>query len=152
MGKPAFIATEELGKLVKWIRVAGYDCIYYRGKNESDIIIHALRDNRILLTRNSRLLKHKGIKIIIIKNDHIEDQIRQVTAEGAASFGPGEIFKRCVACNNTLETIDKRLIVDKVPEYVYKTHDEFKYCARCGKIFWRGTHWKNVEKMVAKLI
>lgn len=147
----SFIATKELGKLAKWLRVLGYDCVYYNDTKESNLIIQALRDRRILLTRTARLTSYKGIRAIVINDDHVENQVEQVIRELGLPLDEEKLFQRCVECNSMLSRAEKDDIKEKVPEYVFDTQEEFKECVKCGKIFWKGTHWDNVEKKFKEL-
>jgi uncharacterized protein with PIN domain len=151
MEEISFITTEELGKLAKWLRVLGYDCEYYPGKKESGLIIKALRDKRVLLTRTERLKKFTGIKTVVIKHDHVEDQIEQVIKELGLPLDKEKVLERCVECNVPLSNVEKNDIKEKVPEHVYNTQETFKECPGCGKVFWRGTHWDNVDKKVEEM-
>ncbi|UCC96210.1 MAG: hypothetical protein JSW40_01105, partial [Candidatus Omnitrophota bacterium] len=38
-----------------------------------------------------------------------------------------------------------------IPPYVYKTQDFFMRCLSCHKIYWQGTHWGNVKKVIRSL-
>ena len=146
-----FILSRELGRLCKWLRILGYDAVYFRGENKGRLFIEALRDSRILLTRNSRLPKRKGIKIVNVKSDMLKDQINQLFKD--LKIRPQEelMFSRCIVCNSALQEIAKGKVKDKVPEYVFDTQDDFVTCAVCGRIYWKGTHWGNVQSVLHKI-
>jgi uncharacterized protein with PIN domain len=141
-----FIVTRELGKLAKWLRILGYDSVYHDKKETSSLIIRALREERILLTRSPALEKYKGIRVVIVGHDLVEDQLEQVARELGLPVDDKEMFRRCVECNTLLELRAKEDVRDKVPEYVFNTQECFKICPRCGKIFWKGTHWDMVKE------
>lgn len=141
MRKDKFIITRELGKLAKWLRILGYDSVYCRDKDVAGIVIRALREKRVLLTRSAEFTKYKGIRTVVIKHDLADEQLEQVTEELGLVFTEGAIFHICVECNTPLEDIEKEKVQERVPEYVYKTQEEFKRCPKCDKIFWKGTHW-----------
>jgi uncharacterized protein with PIN domain len=141
-----FIVTQELGKLAKWLRILGYDCVYYKKKEVPDLIIQTLRDKRILLARSSALEKYKGIREVIIKSDHVEEQVEQVIREVGLVLDEEKLFQRCVECNSPLEDLPKEKAKEKVPDYVFQTQEQFKRCPKCDKIFWKGTHWDMVGK------
>ncbi|MFQ5951869.1 MAG: Mut7-C RNAse domain-containing protein [Candidatus Omnitrophota bacterium] len=150
MQETKFIVTQELGKLAKWLRILGYDCVYYDGKEVPDLIIQTIRDKRILLTRSSALTKYKGINVIVINSDHVEEQVEQVIKELGLKLEDEKLFRRCVECNFELEDMPKAKAEGKVPEYVFQTQEAFKRCPRCDKIFWKGTHWDMVGKWLEK--
>ncbi|MEA3489594.1 MAG: Mut7-C RNAse domain-containing protein [Candidatus Omnitrophota bacterium] len=145
-----FVVTKELGKLAKWLRILGYDTVYYSRKNLADLVILALREKRILITRSAALTKYKGIRVVLIKHDRLERQIDQAAREMALSLDEEEMFTRCVECNALLEDCGKDDIKGKVPEYVFETQENFKRCPECAKIFWKGTHWDMVKDWLEK--
>lgn len=141
-----FILTQELGRLAKWLRILGYDCVYFKQVSLSSLLIQALRDNRIILTRNLRLVdKARGCKVIEIKADKVSEQLKQVLGELQIKPDSEKMFSRCILCNEELVNIDKEKIKDKVPEYVFNTQEEFFTCPSCQRIYWPGTHWGNVQ-------
>ena len=150
MEEKKFIVTQELGKLAKWLRILGYDCVYYDKKEVADLIINALRDHRILLARSPALEKYKGIQKVIVKSDHVEEQVEQLIGELGIAIDEDMLFRRCVECNCLLEDLPKEKTKEKVPDYVFETQEVFKKCPQCNKIFWKGTHWDMVGKWLEK--
>jgi uncharacterized protein with PIN domain len=146
-----FILTKELGRLVKWLRILGFDTEYFRQDNSSSLIIQALRDNRTIITRNHRLPQARGIQIILIKEERIKEQIQELLRELKIKPDSGLMFSRCILCNVELVDIRKEKIKDKVPEYVYKTQGNFITCPKCQRIYWQGTHWGNVKKTLEEI-
>ena len=53
-----------LGRLAKWLRLLGYDTLYYPRIENREILRIARADNRILLTRDTRLVKIRGLQNI----------------------------------------------------------------------------------------
>jgi len=146
-----FIVTKELGRLAKWLRILGFDTIYFMEENRSSLIICALREDRIILTRNKRFPSSKGIKSLYIKSDLLREQISQVIEGLKLSLNADSMFCRCIICNEILNEIPKDKIKDRVPEYVFKTQEDFFTCSNCQRIYWQGTHWGNVKEIVRKL-
>lgn len=147
-----FLVTKELGKLCKWLRILGYDTKYIEVENQSSIIINALREDRILLTRKSNIGKHFGIKILFIKFDNLENKLKQVINTFSLQLKDEKLFSRCIECNKRLELVPgKEKIRDKVPRYVYKKHQKFMECSQCGKVYWKGSHWESVKGIIEKL-
>jgi uncharacterized protein with PIN domain len=63
----------------------------------------------------------------------------------------GRMFTRCILCNEELADIEKEKVKGKVPEYVFKTQEEFITCPKCNRIYWQGTHWGNVQKTLDEI-
>lgn len=150
MPEKKFIATKELGKLAKWLRILGYDCDYYRKDEVAGAVIEAIREERILLTRKGDYKKYKGIKTLLVSTDHAEEQIEEVFTSLGLEVKEEELFTRCIDCNESLEGVAKGKVKEEVPEYVYKTQKFFKRCPKCDKIFWKGSHWDLVKEWLEK--
>ncbi|MBI4759036.1 MAG: Mut7-C RNAse domain-containing protein [Chloroflexi bacterium] len=141
-----FLADQMLGRLAKWLRILGYDTLYSNAWSDAEIARLARAEDRVLLTRDTRLLARKGLKGLYVSSEDLVEQIGQLAREGYLDSRPP--FTRCLRCNVSLEQVDKPQVLGQVPPYVYETQDEFRRCPQCGRLFWRGTHW---QKMVEKV-
>jgi len=146
-----FILSKELGRLVKWLRILGFDTVYFNQDNLSSLIIQALRDERIILTRNQRLPQKGGLEIILIKAEKIKEQVAEILRILKIKPDPKMMFSRCILCNVELTQIAKEKIKDQIPEYVFKTQEDFIACPECGRIYWQGTHWGNVTRIIEEI-
>jgi len=146
-----FILSKELGRLAKWLRILGFDSEYFHQDNLSSLLIQALRDERIILTRNQRLARPTGVKSVLIKAEKIKEQIAEILKELHIRLDSAIMFSRCIICNEELVDIEKEKIKDKVPEYVFKTQSNFITCPKCQRIYWQGTHWGNVKQVIKEI-
>ncbi|MDP3143345.1 MAG: Mut7-C RNAse domain-containing protein [Candidatus Omnitrophota bacterium] len=146
-----FILTRELGRLVKWLRILGFDTVYFTAKNISSLVITALREDRIILTRNLRLNPAVGTKMLKVKDDFVVKQLKQIIQDVDLKLAEKQLFTRCIICNSELKSIAKEKVENKVPEYVFKTQEEFSWCPACDKIYWSGTHWGNVKDTLREI-
>ena len=112
------------------------------------MIIQALRDERIILTRNLRLLRPSAIKVVLIQEEKIKQQLNEVFKKLNIKPGAKMMFSRCIICNEELVDIEKEKIKDRVPEYVFKTQEDFVTCPQCKRIYWQGTHWGNAREIL----
>ena len=102
-----FVADEMLGRLAKWLRVCGYDTAYFRHVRDSEILRLAVVEKRGLLTRDTLLIRRRGIKnFLFISCDQLFEQIKQVVRELKIPY-PAEPFSRCIMCNDVLEPYTK---------------------------------------------
>lgn len=143
-----FLLTRELGRLATWLRILGFDTAYFNQNNPSSLIIQALREDRIILTRNQRLPKAGGIRIVLIKAQKVQAQLKETLDVLQLKPEKKLMFSRCCLCNLELVEIDKEKVKDKVPEYVFKTQDNFTTCPQCKRIYWQGTHWGNASQIL----
>ncbi len=147
-----FIVTGELGRLAKWLRIFGFDTAYVAGLvTPGSLIIQALRDERIILTRNHRLSRSSGARIILLESGSIKEQMQEVLQKLHLDLSPESMFIRCTVCNETLERSDKGSVKALVPEYVFKTQEDFFSCPKCRRVYWQGTHWGNIQETLKEI-
>jgi hypothetical protein len=146
-----FVADEMLGKLAKWLRTLGYDTMYYRDGADSGLVQLALAENRIILTRDIRLVERKLARnCILIKSDNIWEQFEQIVRELDLDT-KSRLFTRCLICNKELKLVEKEYVRDLVPPFVYQTQNEFCKCPECGRIYWPGTHKDSMLELLNNL-
>jgi uncharacterized protein len=143
-----FIADIMVGKLARYLRMAGYDVLYKNDVGDDEIIRVACKTNRIVLTRDSLMLARKEfkngtLKYVYIKDDSLKNQLKQISAELRLSLKPNLI--RCIECNHRLIKVKKEEIKNRIPPYVFRTQENFLYCKHCDKYYWRGTHYRNIK-------
>ncbi len=146
-----FIVTRELGRLAKWLRILGFDTVYVTQINSGSLIIQALRDDRIILTRNHRLPKSAGARIILLESERIKEQLQEVLHKLHLNPQPETMFIRCTICNEVLKRVDKGSVKTQVPEYVFSTQEDFFSCPKCSRVYWQGTHWGNVKATLREI-
>lgn len=149
-----FIADIMLGRLAKYLRMTGKDVIYKNNLDDVDILKIAKIENRIILTRDSIMLKRREcvkntVKSLLIKDDNFIDQLKQVSSELGLDLNPDLI--RCIECNMLLKDVKKEKLKGLVPPYVFKTHSLFLFCPGCNKYYWRGTHYINIATVFKKI-
>ncbi len=151
-----FIVDNNVGKLAKWLRIMGYDTLFFDGRNDSHLIATALADGRVILTRDTQIMKRRVVtsgqlKAILITSDEPELQMPQVieTLNLDCQFRP---FAICLECNQPLLERSKQQVKDLVPPYVFQTQSQYMECPACHRIYWRGTHWEAMTGKLKKLV
>ncbi|MEW5801920.1 MAG: Mut7-C RNAse domain-containing protein [bacterium] len=162
-----FIADCMLGKLSRWLRICGFDTLYFRQVSDPDLLERAKRENRILLTRDRALFdlsRKRSLRAILIAHDLYEEQLKQVFQEADVADIKDQIFQeaniddhpsalgRCLDCNTVLQKADKAQIETRVPAYIFDTEQEFYVCPACRKVYWRGTHWVEMRRSLKRLL
>ena len=153
--KSIFIVDAMLGKLAKKLRLLGYDSLYSSSMEDDEIIRLAKNENRILITKDVPLTqkaeKQQIRTIQITKSDEI-DQFLQINEK--ANLGKCIVSgsnSRCPVCNGELEYTEKKDVSEKVPAGVLENMNDFWTCKKCKKVYWEGTHIKNLQKFTAEL-
>lgn len=148
-----FIADEMLGRLAKWLRMLGYDTIYKTPTSDSSLVNQAFREQRIILTRDTRLIERKYIpRYILIKSDDYNEQLKQIIKDLNLQPNPNLFFSRCILCNTEIESISKDLVQKKVPLYIYETQKSFLHCPKCDKVYWAGTHVEMAKERLKEIL
>ena len=145
---PCFLADRMVGKLARWLRLLGYDTTYLPQLSPEGVMREARRQGRIILTRDSRILRRKDAPpLVFLKGDHFREQLKQIVGE--LRLDPVEqLLTRCSECNVRLQPMTKAEARDRVPEYVWQTQEEFRHCPVCHRIYWGATH---KERMLDEL-
>ncbi|MCX6353352.1 MAG: Mut7-C RNAse domain-containing protein [Candidatus Aureabacteria bacterium] len=148
--RPVFIADHMLGKLARWLRIVGYDTVFSPRFSDADIARVALREKRIVLTRDRGLVARAAVtRCIFIRSQEHGDQLRQVFEVLNLTPDAGRIFSICPVCNRSVTAVEKESVRGAVPEYVFETKENFSKCPECGRVFWRGTHH---QRTIAKFM
>ena len=135
-----------LGRLAKWLRLMGYDAAYEKDADDHHLARRARSEGRILLTRDHALAQRRGLRTLLIDSQELEEQIAQV--KEALGPPPDAALSRCSLCNTPLQSVPPEEIADQVPPYILRTHDTFRRCSECGKIYWAGSHIKHMQEQV----
>ncbi|HEY4282665.1 MAG TPA: Mut7-C RNAse domain-containing protein [Chthoniobacterales bacterium] len=143
-----FVGDGHLGKLARNLRLLGFDVAYDPELDDRQLLHIMQSDKRALLTRDRRLLMHS----VVIDGycPRSSDPLEQ-TGEVIRRFhlaGQLRPFTRCLQCNAPLKAVDKEKILDQLEPLTRIYYNEFRCCTGCGKIFWRGSHFKKLEALL----
>ncbi len=144
-----FIADCMLGRLAKWMRYIGYDVLYFRNIEDRELVRIARAEGRVLLTRDRGIPNKFRVEHYLLKHEDIDSQIKEILEK----FPPSEkLNSRCLECNIPIQEVqNKEQIQHRVPEYVLLHHKQLWCCPQCGKVFWRGTHYRNMEEKLSQI-
>ena len=144
-----FITDSNLGKLVKWLRILGYDTTYYTGDVDRIFLRKAEREGRVVLTRKRDMAERQySGQMVIIQHERVENQLRELINKLSLEPEPEQTLKICIRCNEELRQVSREEAAGLVPDYIFRIHKEFRMCPRCGGIFWPGTHKANVDEFL----
>jgi uncharacterized protein with PIN domain len=143
-----FIADAHLGGLAHLLRMAGFDTLYRNDYTDREIAQIAVREGRIVLTRDRDLLKQRvithGCYIHAIKPpQQFSELVKRLDL--ARSMRP---FSRCLRCNVPLHHVAKKKVLEKLPPSVRINQTRFTICAVCRSVFWKGSHWKRMRDLL----
>lgn len=146
-----FIVDCMLGKLAKWLKILGFDTLYFSRIEDSDFLAMAKKEERVLLTRDTGMIeKSRDIKSLFIESEDWKDQVRQVL-DTFALWGDVHPNSRCIECNVELKSLTRKKAKNLVAPFVYEHARSFALCSRCGRVFWQGTHYQDMEYKIEEL-
>jgi uncharacterized protein with PIN domain len=138
-----FVVDGMLGSLARWLRLLGYDTDYVNQRDDAELVRIARAENRVLLTRDRELAARRGVQALLVESQVLDEQLAQVKM--AFPLTPGIASARCSVCNTHLVSVTREEVADQVPAYVLRRHHHFLHCPGCGRIYWRGSHWRNMQ-------
>lgn len=154
-----FIIDGMLGKLARWLRLAGHDVIYIKElgvgieKEDAALVEKAKLEGRILLTSDVELngrARRAGVKSFLVSGNDVVSQLVEISKLGGQKVEIDLENSRCPVCNGPLRTAEPREVEGSVPAAVAKSHRQFWVCSDCGKAYWRGGHWKNIIELASR--
>ncbi|MFQ3620375.1 MAG: Mut7-C RNAse domain-containing protein [Spirochaetales bacterium] len=145
---PAFILDVHLGKLARYLRLLGFDVAYANCWDDPYIVDLAQKENRIILTRDRGLLQRKAaVSGYLVQN--LSPQAQLVEIVSYFHLRPYiQPFSLCPLCGTPIEQVPKESVAALVPEIVSQRYRRFLRCPSCGKIYWRGDHFRNISELV----
>ncbi len=149
--EPMFILDVHLGRLAGYLRMLGFDAVYRNRADDAELARDAGGEKRILLTRDRGLLKHSAVTHgYWLRETDSRRQAAEVVRrfDLARSLRP---FTRCMACNQVLQLVSKAEVLDRIPPRAASSHQEFRECPGCHRVYWQGTHYQRMQRWINEL-
>ena len=154
--EPKFITDVNVGKLGKYLRLMGYDTVFFDEQDDGLMVKAAIAQGRIILTKDSEFMKRRAIttgrvRAVLVCSDRPDQQLTAVldTLKLDKGYKP---FTRCLECNSLLVNKSKQEVEGLVPPRVWAKHDNYMQCPYCGRIYWKGTHWQAMSGKLSSLV
>jgi uncharacterized protein len=152
MREPKFVLDVHLGKLAVCLRMLGFDALYSNCSSDRELVRTSSAEHRILLTRDRGLLKCSAVTHGYLVRQ--TDSRRQI-AEIVARFDLTRLvrpFTRCMVCNGSLAQVSKDQVQCALPPRARACFEEFQQCAKCGRTYWKGSHYRRMQQRVNELV
>jgi uncharacterized protein with PIN domain len=150
--EPRFLLDNHLGRLTAYLRMLGFDCLYRNDYGDEELAETAQREGRILLSRDRRLLMRKAVTYgYCLRSLNSLEQLTEVIRrfDLTSRITP---FHRCLRCNHPLEPVAKEAVLDRLEPLTKLYFDEFQICPACKQIYWKGSHYEKMQKLVDEII
>lgn len=146
-----FLLTADLSRLARWLRLLGFDTVITESTDAVKLLRICRLQNRILLTRIKKQDKLQADKRMLrILSEHYGDQLQKVVQE--FELKDFNIFSRCLYCNRSVHPIAREKIMHKLPEKVRNRETQFTRCPKCGRLYWKGTHFERMLQTLDSLL
>ena len=145
------LVTDESARLARWLRLMGYDTAEMSARPLSALYRRAYNEQRVVGTRNARVRESHLFRVVHLKDQVLDLQLRQLMQELGLRVDEERAFRRCDHCNVEVVPIDKAAVKDRVPPYVFQTQQAFHHCSSCHRVYWAATHWERACRFFDRL-
>ncbi len=143
---PRFACDAMLGGLARLLRAAGYDASWHDGIDDGELVRLARDQGRLVLSSDDDVFAFALVRdgrvpaLFVPRGRPVGVQLAHVLEH----LGLPLREPRCMACGGELAEISKEEAAGRVPPRSLACHDRFWACEGCGKVFWHGTHWRQI--------
>lgn len=146
--KPALrlLCDVMLARLARYLRAAGIDTTLADATaSDAQILREAIEQDRWLLTADRKIMDHKAAKdrVIQLPFGSLDAQAAALNARFDIDW-LGHAFSRCLLDNAPLQPATAEHVL-QVPEDVRLLGEELLVCPECGRVYWRGSHYKRMR-------
>jgi len=150
-----FIVDSNAGKLARWLRMMGYDTLFFHDIEDGHLVDMAMKEGRVVVTRDTQIAKRRAaangrLRVIVSREDDPRRQLLQVMKELNLDCRATQ-FTRCLECNRQLVPRSKDEVKDLVPPYVFRTQAQYMQCPSCSRVYWQGTHWQRMRRALEEI-
>ena len=117
--------------------------------NDKELIQKAKKEQRILLTQDLELYQQaigKSAEAFLIEGKTEAEKLAKLAKRFGFELEIDVKVSRCPKCNTTIKPVSKTDVINKIPETTSSYYNEFWECPKCRQVYWRGAHWKKIEK------
>lgn len=150
---PAFALDVHLGKLARYLRLLGFRAAYRKNWDDAELVAYGVANSLIVLTRDRGLLKRKLLKrgMFVFSTDP-EEQLREICRR-LDLYSMVNPYTRCLSCGGKLRDLvygsgEFLSVQERIPPGVLSWCREYSLCTVCGKLFWKGSHIKHLDRII----
>ena len=143
-----FVADSMLGKLCRWLRMIGQDVKYSTQFTDSELLMLAKVEARVLLTRDFELYKRaitRSLASFYLEGKTESEQLAQLGGRYNLALEVDMDKSHCPICNTKLVATPKEQLFSMIEKNTYTYYENFWRCSNCGQIYWQGAHWKQIN-------
>ena len=147
-----FVLDGHLGKLARHLRLAGFDSLWRNDFQDEEIVALSVAQKRVILTRDKGMLMRRLVERgHFVRETESAAQLREVVREFQLE-GRLKPFTRCRECNVELRSVAGEAVAGRLPEGVRAQFDRYTECPQCRRVYWEGTHYERLRRMLARTV
>ncbi len=131
----------------------GYEAEYSSENLDDRLLELAASGKTVLLTRDVELYrraKARNLEAFFVEGNNESERLANIATRFNLRLEIKTVVSRCPKCNSPLEKADTNRLREKIPRGTLTRYSEFWKCTGCGKIYWRGGHWKRINETLRK--
>ena len=147
-----FLVDVNVARLAMLLRTLGFDTAFDPLAGDAEMAGQAEREERIMLTRDTGLLRRRAVRFGRCIRAHDPDE---QLAEVVRFFGlrpPFVLFSRCLRCNVPLVPVTKEEVWGRLEPKTKKYFNRFKICPQCDRVYWQGSHHEKLLERVERIV
>ena len=137
--------------MARWLRICGYWAEYVQSLRDVEVLDLVAEGGLILLTRDELLFRkaqRAGLEAFLVTGDGDAARLASIAGRFCLELNPDSSL--CPVCGGSLGEVTKDGLAGVVPASSLEAYDEFWLCNSCGKVFWRGSHWGNIQTTIGE--
>jgi len=148
---PRFLCDVMLARLARYLRAAGLDTtLAIESATDAETLREAIDEGRWLLTADRKITEHKAAKGHVIQLPFGSLDLQAAVLSGQFDIDwLSHAFTRCLMDNTPLHPATPEH-AQQVPDDVRQPQDELLTCPNCGRVYWRGSHYKRMRRKLAE--
>ena len=131
----------------------GYEAEYPSDASDDKLLEMAASKKAILLTRDVELYKRaraRNLEAYFVEGDNEPKRLANTATRFGLRLEIDTVVSRCPTCNDQLQKTETDELKEKVPKDTLAHYTEFWVCKGCGKVYWRGGHWKKINETLRR--
>jgi uncharacterized protein with PIN domain len=146
-----FLVDAHLGRLARYLRLLGFDTLFYNDLGDQELVRRALAERRVLLTRDRALLMRRELTHgCYVRQGPAREQLAALV-ERLDLYRQLRPFTRCMHCNGELAAVPKAEVAARLEPRTRRAFERFWRCLDCGRVYWRGSHWERMQALVERI-
>lgn len=152
-----FLADVHLGTLARRLRLLGFDTRYRNVSTDRRLAEISQKEQRVLLSRDRGLLMRRQVSHgVLVRGTDPDAQLQGLVVRMGLAGGIRP-FTRCLACNGILKPVsagDKEFarLAKEIPDDIIRLHRRFTFCSRCRRLFWPGSHYPRLIRIINRVL